>query len=519
MATKNVVQGSGNSTHTYTHEEKEAFVDYINGQLQGDGDLSGVVPLNIHDESIFEACKDGILLNKLINAAVPGTIDERVINKKRPLNAWQKNENHALMVNSAKAIGCNVVNIGAVDINEGRAHLIMGLLWQIIRIGLLSSITLNQHPELMRLLNEGESLEELFKLPPEQLLLRWFNYHLKEAGSQRRVNNWTSDLQDSESYTILLNRIAPNGECDKSAMGISDPKDRAERMLEQADKIGCRKFLTANDVVKGNPKLNLAFTANLFNQYPALAALEESDFAALMNFNSEGTREERAFGFWIQSLGIDISSNFYDDLVDGVVLLQVFDKVSPGIVDWKKVNRPAANRFKKVENCNYCVVLAKQLKFSTVNVGGTDIVDKNKKIILGMVWQLMRQNIINMLKSLSSEGKEIKDDDILRWANEKVQKAGRPTRMESFKDASLRTGVFLCDLCYAVAPKSVNMDLVTPGETPEDAEMNAKYAISVARKLGATLFLLWEDVVEVQPKMILTFVGGMMLASSQLPQQ
>lgn len=52
--------------------------------------------------------------------AVPGTIDERAINTKRMLNLWEKNENHTLCLNSAKAIGCTVVNIGTQDLAEGR---------------------------------------------------------------------------------------------------------------------------------------------------------------------------------------------------------------------------------------------------------------------------------------------------------------------------------------------------------------------------------------------------------------
>lgn len=52
--------------------------------------------------------------------AVPGTIDERAINTKRLLNPWERNENHTLCLNSAKAIGCTVVNIGTQDFIEGR---------------------------------------------------------------------------------------------------------------------------------------------------------------------------------------------------------------------------------------------------------------------------------------------------------------------------------------------------------------------------------------------------------------
>jgi plastin-1 len=59
-------------------------------------------------------------LRKLINVAVPGTIDERAINKKRSLNLWERNENHTLCLKSARAIGCTVVSIGAQDLEEGR---------------------------------------------------------------------------------------------------------------------------------------------------------------------------------------------------------------------------------------------------------------------------------------------------------------------------------------------------------------------------------------------------------------
>lgn len=58
--------------------------------------------------------------SKLINVAVPGTIDERAINTKQVLNPWERNENHTLCLNSAKAIGCTVVNIGAHDLVEAR---------------------------------------------------------------------------------------------------------------------------------------------------------------------------------------------------------------------------------------------------------------------------------------------------------------------------------------------------------------------------------------------------------------
>ena len=51
--------------------------------------------------------------------------------------------------------------------------------------------------------------------------------------------------------------------------------------------------------------------------------------------------------------------------------------------------------------------------------------------------------------------------------------------------------------------------------TEEDTQLNAKYVISVARKLGATVFCVWEDIKEVKPKMIMTFVAAIAALEKQ----
>ncbi|MFS7911843.1 putative calponin domain, CH domain superfamily, fimbrin/Plastin [Helianthus anomalus] len=72
--------------------------------------------------------------SKLINAMVPNMINEWTINTKRVLYPWGRNENHTLCLNSAKAIGCTIVNIGNQDLDEGRPHLVLGLIYQIKKV-------------------------------------------------------------------------------------------------------------------------------------------------------------------------------------------------------------------------------------------------------------------------------------------------------------------------------------------------------------------------------------------------
>jgi len=521
MASVKRVATATGASHSFSDEEKESFVEHLNAVLGDDPQLKGHLPLNPDDNSLFTACGDGILLCKLINNAVPDTIDSRVINNKPKMSVFQKTENGNLLVNSAKAIGCSVVNIGAQDIIDGTPHLILGLIWQIIRIGLLSQITLTNHPEMFRLLEPGEDIGDLLKLPPDQILLRWMNYHLKNSGSAKRVANFGGDIKDSEAYTLLLNQLAP-GKCDKNPLKESDLTKRAEATLNNAEKIDCRKFIKARDIVAGNPKLNLAFVANLFNMYPGLEPLTEAEKGKLDEwlFAGEGTREARAFCLWINSLGIDpFCQNLFEDLRDGLVILRVMDKIVPGSVDWKRVNtKEPMHKMKKVENCNYAVDLGKAdpFKFSLVGVGGSDLVDGNKTLTLGLIWQLMRFHVVTILKSLSAgKGGNITDADIVAWANDKVKSAGKHSTMSSFKDPSLRNSLFFLDLLSACRDSLVDASLVTDGVSDADAMNNAKYAISLARKFGATIFLLPEDIVEVKPKMILTFVGSLNAAALQ----
>ncbi|GMP90204.1 hypothetical protein CsSME_00041440 [Camellia sinensis var. sinensis] len=48
------------------------------------------------------------------------------------------------------------------------------------------------------------------------------------------------------------------------------------------------------------------------------------------------------------------------------------------------------------------------------------------------------------------------------------------------------------------------------GNIEEERRMNATYIISIARKLGCSIFLLPEDITEVNQKMILTLTASIM---------
>ncbi|CAB4422375.1 unnamed protein product [Rhizophagus irregularis] len=458
---------SRNVSHTINEDERTEFTRHINQALAGDPHVSDKIPIDTNTMQLFDECKDGLILAKLINDSVPDTIDERVLNvpgKGKKINKFKMTENNNLVIFSAKGIGCNVVNIGSADLIEGREHLILGLIWQIIKIGLLNKIDIKLHPELYRLLEDDETLEQFLKLPPDQILLRWFNYHLKAAKWDRRVTNFSTDVKDGENYTVLLNQLKPEI-CSRDPLNEPDLLERAEKVLQNAEKLGCRKYLTPKALVTGNPKLNLAFVAHLFNTHPCLDPLDEEEKAELEEFDDSDDREARVFALWLNSLDVTPAvNNLYEDVKDGLILLQAFDKIVPNT--WK-----------------------------------TQIMQ---------LQSMMRMNIIQTLTSLSKGGRDITDNDLIKWANDTVSRGGKSSKISSFKDPALRNGIFLIDLLDSIKPGIVDYSLVTKGVSDDDATLNARYAISIARKIGATIFLLPEDIVEVRPRLILTFIGSLM---------
>ncbi|CAI2350920.1 unnamed protein product [Caenorhabditis sp. 36 PRJEB53466] len=507
-----------NAHHTIRVEEEVAFSNWINSNLSDDVDLKRLLPVNPKGGELYSKVQDGLVICKLINLAVPGTIDERAINKKN-LNTYTKLENLTLALMSSQAIGCNIISIDSIDLSKGTAHLVLGLLWQIIRIGLFNQIDLQHCPGLFRLLRDGETLEDLRRLSPEEILMRWVNYHLERAGTQRRLHNFTSDIVDSEIYTHLLHQIGPVGSgVTLSPLGVQGNIPRAGAMLDEAEKLDCREFVTPTDVAAGNYKLNLAFVANLFNKHPNLPGPGADE---IVEDVIEETREEKTYRNWMNSMGVDPHVNWlYADLQNGVVIFQLYDIIRPGMVTWKRVVRTfhkLRGMMDQIQNCNYAIELGKQLRFSLVGIQGKDIYDGCKTLILALVWQLMRAYTLSVLAQCTQSGDSLPaDKDIVVWVNQKLSTSGKSSSIRSFQDSAISDGRVVLDLIDAIKPNVIDHSLIKTGGSNEDKMSNAKYAITCGRKIGAKIYALPEDIVEVKQKMVLT-VFACLMARDYMP--
>ncbi|KAK3104228.1 hypothetical protein FSP39_025488 [Pinctada imbricata] len=172
-----------------------------------------------------------------------------------------------------------------------------------------------------------------------------------------------------------------------------------------------------------------------------------------------------------------------------------------------------------VKNCNYCVELGSQLKLTLVGIHGQDIMDGNESNILSLVWQLMRAYTLSILSKLSHEDRQITDADIINWANAKLKECEKNSSLTSFEDKTLSDGQAIINLIDCVKVGSINYDLLQNTNTVEARLSNARYAISMARKAGAKVYALPEDIVDVKPKMMMTIFACLMIKDLETKQE
>lgn len=302
-------------------------------------------------------------------------------------------------------------------------HLMLGVLWRVVRQVAVQSIQLKDCPEIMRLAEEGESLEDLLKLPPETILIRWVNFHLAKNNQTRRIKNLGKDTADSFALYHVLNRL-DSAQCPLDGIDNEDLVARADTMIENSKKIGVPELVTGQAFSQGNEKVNTLFVSYIFNTKHGLEELtkEEYDAVGLIDDDIEADKEERMYTRWVNTLGIEgvFVSNLVEECRDGVLLCKVIDKIKPGSITWKSVREAPKNDFDRNNNNNHAVQTMKNVfgnKTKLVGIGGVDITKGERKLVLATIWQLVKVHYLFLVGDKT-------EADIVAWANELVADQG-----------------------------------------------------------------------------------------------
>lgn len=178
--------------------------------------------------------------------------------------------------------------------------------------------------------------------------------------------------------------------------------------------------------------------------------------------------EEKAFIIWINSLGLTNESgntihvnNLYKDLKDGLLLLNIIDKINPKVVNWRIVNKKPNNPFKITVNCNEVIDACKKLNCSINGLGGGDIRDGDKNTILKIIWELMKAYILKKIGNKTEE-------ELISWGNERVDKN---LRIKSLMDKSLDNSLYFINIIQSIEPSAINWKNVIQNKNDKESKI------------------------------------------------
>ncbi|POY75544.1 hypothetical protein BMF94_1447 [Rhodotorula taiwanensis] len=204
--------------------------------------------------------------------------------------------------------------------------------------------------------------------------------------------------------------------------------------------------------------------------------------------------------------------NLGTDFSDGTRLIQLVEVLTDSSLG--RYNLHPYHRVQKMENAIKALDRIKEMGVHLTNIGPEDVVDGNRKLILGMIWSLVLRFSIADINEEGSHAKE----GLLLWCQRKTA----PYAEVDVKDftTSWQDGLAFCALIHRHRPDLLDYDNMN--KSPSAAAKNLAKAFSIAADhLGIPQLLDVEDVCGTRrphERSIMTYVAQFFHAFSSRAQ-
>lgn len=203
-----------------------------------------------------------------------------------------------------------------------------------------------------------------------------------------------------------------------------------------------------------------------------------------------------------------VVKDLVQDLSDGVILIHLLECLSS-----ESLGRYAAKpklRVQRFENANLSLDFIKSRGIQMTNIGAEDVVDGNRKIILGLIWTLILRFTIS---DINEEGMTAKEG-LLLWCQRKTA-CYDEVDVRNFTD-SWNDGLAFCALLDIHRPDLIDYDALDKN----DHRGNMQLAFDIASKeIGIPALLDVEDVCDVakpDERSLMTYIAYWFHAFSQM---
>ncbi|AFN83645.1 Ca2+binding actin-bundling proteinfimbrin/plastin [Encephalitozoon romaleae SJ-2008] len=215
--------------------------------------------------------------------------------------------------------------------------------------------------------------------------------------------------------------------------------------------------------------------------------------------------QKKTFTKWVNEKlargGHEEIKDMFEDLRDGVKLANLLMALQKDTVEYNPV---PYTRIQKMENVERVLSFIKEKKVKLINIGASDIVDGNPKLILGLIWSLISRLAI---AEMAEAGELSIRNELLRWCKE-VTNGYKNVNIVDFSK-SWQDGLAFNAIIHKFRP-----DLIPNFQSLKSSEKvyNLTQAFKVAERfLNIKKLLDVEDIAGVSipdEKSIMTYVSG-----------
>jgi filamin len=200
--------------------------------------------------------------------------------------------------------------------------------------------------------------------------------------------------------------------------------------------------------------------------------------------------QKRTFTRWVNnhlSERMMKVEDLFTDLEDGIYLINLLEVISAQKLPF--YNKKPKIRAQKLENNSFALNFLKKEGIKLVAIGPEDIVDKQGKLILGLIWTIILRYQIQ-----KGDGSGSAKAELLEWVRRKIPECDVTNFTNSWTD-----GKAICHLTDALERGSIKPDLASVDRNP-NALANAILGEDTAESaLGIPKILQPEDMVSPSP--------------------
>ncbi|KAK3357166.1 alpha-actinin-3 [Lasiosphaeria hispida] len=352
-------------------------------------------------------------------------------------------------------------------------------------------------------------------------------HSVASSTSSSDYSTWSSDKDTASSFDSRRSSVISSASSlgYPSSSPLAHPHDPLHQQTPTRSRRDAKQLHAARLQRSGSTSLALAtkkegkksrFQRSSSNPAGALAATEPPHEQGLtrMAFAEQQrwiTVQQKTFTKWLntklEARDLEVK-DLVQDLSDGVILIHLLECLSS-----ESLGRYAAKpklRVQRFENANLALNFIKSRGIQMTNIGAEDVVDGNRKIILGLIWTLILRFTIN---DINEEGMTAKEG-LLLWCQRKTA-CYDEVDVRDFS-GSWNDGLAFCALLDIHRPDLIDYDSLDKS----DRRGNMQLAFDIAHKeIGIPKLLDVEDVCDVakpDERSLMTYIAYWFHAFSQM---